>query len=128
MQLLKKQFFAKDFGGVGLMASKTGNESNLWAAIAYVLQILGPLGILAAIIIYFQSKDSFVRFSALQAVLFDIAVFAVALVLMFSLVGAILLPVLYLAALVAWLFLVFKAWNGEKVLLPVIGGLAQKNA
>jgi uncharacterized membrane protein len=102
--------------------SSTGLEANLAGALAYAL---GPItGILFLVL----EKDSkFVRFHAMQSTITFLALFAVSVVLSFiPILGWIVAFFLQLAAVVLWLVLMFKAFQGEKFKLPTIGDLAER--
>lgn len=45
-----------------------------------------------------------------------------------ALMSVLLSLVLGLGSFLLWLFMLFKTYNGEKIVLPVIGDLAQKQA
>jgi uncharacterized membrane protein len=101
---------------------------NAAAALAY---LLGPItGVLfLAWAPYNQSKN--VRFHAFQSIFLFVAwmviVYAFAMILPIGL-GFGLGRVIQLAGLVLWLFLMYKTYNNEKIVLPVIGPLAEKQA
>lgn len=86
------------------------------------------------------NQDKRVRFHAFQSILLNLAVFVVhfgvtILTIMFHAVsfslglmmGSLQLLVSLLFMLV-WLFMMWKSYQGEKVLLPVIGPLAERQA
>lgn len=113
-----------------------GPDSNLMGALAYlpVAQPLIPIGILLV-----KQDDSFAKFHSIQsialAVVYIIASFVIFLlgtVLMFATLGfgAILfVPLIFLfvlAALGVDIFMMYKAYKGEKYKLPVIGNWAEK--
>lgn len=102
--------------------SSTGLEANLAGALTYVL---GPItGILFLVL----EKDSkFVRFHAMQSTITFLGLFVVSVVLGFiPILGWLVAIFLQLAALVLWLILMFKAFQGEKFKLPAIGDLAER--
>jgi uncharacterized membrane protein len=45
-----------------------------------------------------------------------------------ALMGLLLSLALGLGSFLLWLFMLFKTYNGEKIMLPVIGEIAQKQA
>ncbi|MEK7407569.1 MAG: hypothetical protein AAB225_21025 [Acidobacteriota bacterium] len=87
---------------------------------------------------YNQNKA--VRFHAFQSIFFSVGMVILSIALtifstiMFAIsfwLGSLLgltYMVLWLAILVLWLYLMWKAYQGQKVMLPVIGELAQKQA
>lgn len=116
--------------------SKKEGDSNLMAALGYVINLLGlPL----SLILYFVKKeDKFVKFHALQASIFWIAtaVVFVALTVVLGIIavataglGAVLFactPILGLVFLVIDLYAAYKAFQGEKYMIPVVGPFCEK--
>lgn len=86
------------------------------------------------------NRDPFVKFNAWQSILFNIAwvvlwvVFSIVSVILGSISSAlslILFPislVIWLGGLALWLFLMWKAYQNQLFALPVIGGIAKKQA
>ncbi len=77
---------------------------------------------------YNQSK--LVRFHAFQSIFFCVA-FIVAMIavgMLFHIFTLVLTPLIALAGFVIWLYLMYSAFNNNKVKLPVIGDLAEKQA
>ena len=75
------------------------------------------------------NKRPFIRFHAFQSIFLAVACFVVMIVLaIVPVIGWILEPLFLLGFLVLWLVTVFKAYNGKEFELPVIGGLARKQA
>ncbi len=125
----------------GNSSDDTGLDENVAGALAYIL------GLISGLFFYFTEEDNeFIRFHALQSIIFSVAAFIVYYILntiLFSMFfsprmwatggGALfglfsmLMTLFSLALLVIWLFLMFKAYNGEKYKLPVIGDLAEDN-
>jgi len=102
--------------------SSTGLEANLAGALTY---LLGPItGILFLVL---EKESKFVRFHAMQSTITFIVLFVVSLILgMIPILGWLLLLPLQLAILILWLFLMFKAFKGEKFKLPTIGDMAER--
>ncbi len=102
--------------------SSTGLEANLAGALTY---LLGPItGILFLVL----EKDSkFVRFHAMQSTITFLALFVVSVVLsMIPFLGWLVLVFVQLGSIVLWVFLMFKAFQGEKFKLPTIGDMAER--
>jgi uncharacterized membrane protein len=114
-----------------------GNNKNSLAAFAYVLGLI--TGILVLII---ENKDKYVKFHAIQSILFCVAAAIVGWVL-----GLLFMPVMFLggfmmnpfwivtsiisviyalAVLVIWIMLIVRAYGGQKYKLPFIGDLAEQ--
>lgn len=90
------------------------------------------LGIIGGIIFYAISKNSYVRFHAMQSIIASVAVIVLYVVLM---VFGWIIPFLWvinwlinLGILALWIVLMVKAYQGEKFKLPVIGDMAEKYA
>lgn len=102
--------------------SSTGLEANLAGALTY---LLGPI---TGILFLLLEKDSkFVRFHAMQSTITFLALFVVSVVLsMIPFLGWLVLVFVQLASVVLWVFLMFKAFQGEKFKLPTIGDMAER--
>jgi uncharacterized membrane protein len=111
---------------------------NVAGALAYVLGLI--TGILFLVLEPYN-RDRLVRFHAFQSIFLNLAVIAVYIVLMIlgGVLGAVvplvagmlfglLSLVLWLAFLVLWVVLIVKTYGGSKMVLPVIGPLAEKQA
>jgi len=118
-----------------LGATSSGMQPNLAAALAYVLTII--TGIIFYVI---EKENKYVRFHAMQAILFGAAWIILWIVLgivmtalsFVPVLGWIIAAVVYLAlglgGFILWLFLMYKAYQGEKFKLPIVGDMAEKNA
>jgi uncharacterized membrane protein len=109
------------------------DESKLYGALAYLLSFI--TGIL---MLFIKPEDKFVKFHALQSILLGIV--AIVLSILLSVVSGILwfIPIfgwllsvaasslLSLVFLLVWLFLMWKAYQGEKWKFPVVGEQAEK--
>ncbi len=100
--------------------SVTGLGKNTEAALSYVL---GPI---TGIIFLVLSKDKFVRFHAMQSIVFSIVGFVLNMILGFTIILALLIPILWIIEFVLWLVLIYKAWQGEEWELPVLGKFARQ--
>lgn len=100
-----------------------GLKPNVAGALAYVL------GFVSGIIIYLISKDKFARFHALQSIMLSVVIYILNYIIRFLPgVGSMLYPLISLASLILFIFLIVKAYQGQKIKLPVIGDIAEKNA
>lgn len=125
----------------------TGESSdrNLIAALCYIPIFF--IGILAALYVILTEKkqDKFLAFHAWQSliltgvcivvmpvIMITIAIVGMVLATVTMGLGGLLVPCvalpLSLAVLIAFLFLAYKAYLGEKYKLPVIGDFAEKQA
>lgn len=95
-----------------------GLPKNTAAALSYVL---GWLSGLFFLLMY--KKDAFVRFHAAQS----IVTFGILTIIVFiPVIGWILSPLVWIVGFVLWLFLIYKAYQGEEFKLPWVGNLAKK--
>ncbi len=114
-------------------AAATGLSDNVAGALCYVLGLITGI-LFLAITPYNQNPR--VRFHAWQSVLLTVAWcvfwFALAIVTGFMhFLALLLIPVEMLigfAGFCLWLFLMWKAYNGEIFEVPVIGGIARQQA
>jgi len=103
------------------MAETTQNpisgDRNLNAALSYVL------GWITGIIFYmmYKDKDEYISFHALQSTVFFGGLTVLTMVLTATIVLAILTSFIGLLGLVLWVYLMYKAYSGEKYMLPVVG-------
>lgn len=103
--------------------TSTGLQPNVAALLSYLA------GFVTGIIFFVIEKDNkFVRFHAFQSLVLFGGLFVVQMVLIFTIVLIILVPILNIATLILWVVLMVKAYKGEMFKLPVIGDMAEKNA
>jgi uncharacterized membrane protein len=119
------------------VAPSVGMTDNMAGALCYLFGFI--TGILFLVLApYNQNRD--IRFHAFQSiflnivwVVFWIVATILALVLNFiPILGTLISVVLHLAIglgfFILWLYMMFKTYNGEKIVLPVIGPIADKQA
>ena len=112
--------------------------ANVAGLLAY---ILGFISGIIFLVLEPYNKDKFVRFHAFQSIFFNVAVIVfwiaytiVSTVLAFISLGILgfVMPILglliFLAILVYYIFLMYKAYNNEKYMIPYIGKLAAQQA
>lgn len=100
---------------------------NIASALCYLL--LGVTGLLLLFIEPYRHNRR-VRFHAIQAILLNlvIIVFWVAISLAGRHVALLLSPLFLLGCMVLWLALIWRAWQDSRLVLPVIGPMAEKQA
>jgi len=116
-------------------ASSPGDD-NLIAAVGYIIAILVPLFVLFTD----KKNNKFLLFHAWQSLIFSVLWIVIWVGLTFvtmiasvvtgglgGFLGCLFLP-LGLVVLVAVLFTAWKAYQGEKYKLPIIGDFAEKQA
>lgn len=117
-------------------AASSAMSSNVAGLLAYILGFI--TGIIFLVIEPYKN-DKFVRFHAFQSIFFNVAiiVFWIAYTILSAILGvvsfgilavvmAILGLVISLGILIYWIFLMYKAYNNERYMVPFIGGLAAK--
>ena len=107
----------------------TGLEPNVAGLLCYALGWISGL-----VFFLIEEKDEFVRFHAMQSIIFFGAVTAVQIVLGFlqwipgpvGVLFTVLMSLLGLFAFVMWIVLMVKAYQGQRYKLPVVGSQAEK--
>jgi uncharacterized membrane protein len=114
-----------------------GLTDNMAAALCYVLGLI--TGILFLVLAPYN-QNRVIRFHAFQSIFLNLAYIAglILLAVLTSILRVIpfvgvmlslaLYPLLALCFFVLWLVLMYKAYNGERWVLPIIGPLAEKQA
>lgn len=110
-------------------AATSGIEENVAGLLSYIL------GWITGLIFFLIDKRPFVRFHAAQSILLNIALFVVYFAIavgfgFFRMIGLgffslFIWPLIGLVAFILWVFLMYKAYQHEKFMLPVIGGIAE---
>ncbi len=113
--------------------SAGSSDDNLIAALCYII------GLVSLFVLFTEKKSNkMLAFHAWQSLILMVIVLVVWVVLgmgtvfisvitsgLGSLLGCLFIP-LGLAVFIGFLFLAYKAYQGEKVLVPIIGEFAQK--
>jgi len=114
-----------------------GLTENVASALCYLLGFV--TGIIFLVVDPY-SRNKTVRFHAFQSIFLSVALIAISIALgivstilfaiswVFGSVFGLLQLVFWLAAFLLWLYMMWKSYQNEKVVLPVIGELAQKQA
>ena len=100
----------------------TGLNKNTAGALAYVL---GPI---TGVVFLILEKDPYVRFHAMQSIVVFISLFVLQWVLGLTVILLLLVPLIGIVTFVLWLILIYKAWQGEKWEVPVLGKFAKQLA
>jgi uncharacterized membrane protein len=120
-------------GSAAAPSGSTGISANVAGALAYVLGLI--TGVIFLVLEPYKS-DRFVRFHAMQSVLFSVA--CLALSVAWSVVTGILggsigilalltLPLQMLLSLgifILWLYVMYQAYNNREYRIPLIGAIA----
>ena len=99
-----------------------GMNENLEGALSYLL------GFITGILFFILEKNSrFVKFHAMQSIIFSVVMYILYAVLAFiPVIGWIAMPIVGLIGLIAWIFLMWQAYQNKMYKLPVIGEFAAK--
>lgn len=111
-------------------ASSSGLEENIAGLLCYVF------GWISGLIFFLIDKRPFVKFHAAQSIAYNLLIFACYMAVWvveimiikipgIGLLGFLLFPLLGLAVLAIWVFLMYKAYSHEKFKLPIIGDLVE---
>ena len=104
--------------------TSTGLDENVAGLLCYVLCWISGL-----VFILIEKENKFVRFHALQSIIvFGILTVASILIGWIPFIGWVIGGLISVLALVLWIVLMVKAYQGEKYKLPWAGDLAEKNA
>ena len=130
----------------GPAAAGSGMTSNVAGLLAYVLGLITGVVFL---VLEPYNKDKFVRFHAFQSIFFNVLmigfwivwtilsmimwaigfrILGYAIGSLISTVMSLVSLVVFLAFLITWVFLMFKAYNNQRFELPLIGKLAARQA
>jgi uncharacterized membrane protein len=101
-----------------------GIDENIEALLSYVL------GWVSGVILLALERDNpFVRFHAAQSLAVFLPLFVMIIIIgALPFVGWALSWMISIFTLLLWLFLMFKAFKGEKYKLPIVGDFAEKQS
>jgi uncharacterized membrane protein len=103
--------------------SSTGLDANVAGALAYLL------GFVSGIALLVLEKDStFVKFHAMQSTIVSVLwIVGQAVFTAIPFIGwFLLLPIWWALGVILWVFLMFKAFQGERYKLPYLGDIAEQ--
>ncbi len=103
-------------------STKPQLEPNVLGALAYAI----PL-IMGIVVLLTEKENKFVRFHAFQSIIFGLVWYGastIAASLYIILIGLILSPIITVAGVALWFFLMWKAYNKEEYQLPFVGKIA----
>jgi len=107
--------------------SATGMPENTAAALCYLLGLV--TGIIFLVLEPYN-KNKLIRFHAFQSIFMHVAVIIIWVALRAVLPWGMwyLITLIDLAFFVLWIFMLLQTYQGKKIVLPVIGDLAAKQA
>lgn len=108
--------------GGGQKKTSTGLDENIAGLLAYLLSFV--TGIIFLII---EKENSFVRFHAFQSVFLFGGLFVISIGLsLVPFIGWLLSALISPIAFVLWIVCMYKAYQGERFKLPIVGDIAEK--
>jgi len=104
--------------------SSTGLDPNLAGLLTYLLGFITGL-----IFLIVEKQSAYVRFHAYQSTIVFLVLMVASVVLTFiPLIGALLGSALSLLSVALWVILMFKAYQGERFKLPILGDMAEERS
>ena len=110
------------------MGSAAGLEPNVASMLCYSLGII--TGIVFLVLVPYNANKA-IRFHAFQSIFMSGAIIALQIVMNAILPWGLLLllsPLVGLGSIGLWIFMLVKTYQGAKIVLPVIGPLAEQQA
>jgi uncharacterized membrane protein len=112
------------------VAAPGGLAENVACALCYALGLVTGI-LFLALAPYNQNRK--IRFHAFQSIFMHVAVIVIwiGMLLVSAVSGGMLLfvmPLIWLGFFVLWLVMIIKAYQDQKLVLPIIGPLAEKQA
>jgi uncharacterized membrane protein len=114
-------------GGAAAAPAATAQGSTMNDNVASAISYFAIIALVFLLIEPFN-KNKAVRFHAFQSLILWAACIVIEIVLGFTFILAILTPLVWLASVVTAIICGVKAFQGQKLSLPVIGPIAQKQA
>lgn len=103
--------------------TSTGLTENVAGLLCYILGFITGI-----IFILIEKENKFVRFHAMQSIILSGGIFVLQIALMMVPFLVMISSLVGLAGFILAVFLMYKAYQGEKYKLPVIGDLAEQNS
>ncbi|MEK7550553.1 MAG: hypothetical protein AAB535_02105 [Patescibacteria group bacterium] len=100
----------------------TGLKKETSAALT---TLLGPTLVVPVLFLLLE-KDEFVKFWAFQSIVVYLALFIINWVFVFSIFLIFATPLVFILGVVLWLTMTYKAWQGERWIVPVVGKFAMQ--
>ena len=124
-------------------ATSAGMDDNVCSLLCYLPFLLGVVASIVFLVVEPYKTNRLIRFHAFQSIFLAVALFVIGITLtivsviigMIPMVGWIgtlalwlLSMVIWLGSLVLYIYLMVKAYNNERIVLPFIGAQAEKQA
>lgn len=102
--------------------TSSGMEENVAGLLCYLAGFITGI-----IFLFIEKENQFIRFHAMQSIALSVVMIVISIVLSFiPVIGWIVALFLPLAYLVLWIFMMWKAYQGEMYKLPVLGDFSEK--
>ena len=99
-----------------------GIDENIEGLLCYVLGWITGI-----VFLVLEKENKFVRFHAMQSLATFLAFFIILFIVgMIPLIGWFFHMIGWIIMVILWLFLMYKAFKGERYKLPVVGDFAEK--
>lgn len=99
-------------------------EANVAGLLCYLFWWITGL-----IFLIIEKESEFVRFHAIQAISTFVVFFVIIMILWFiPIIGWIINIFLYIGFFILWIICMYRAYQGKKFKLPIIGNFAEKNS
>ena len=101
--------------------TSTGLDANLAAALSYLVGFVTGI-----IFLLVEKENKFVRFHAMQSTLVFLGIIAIDILLqLIPILGALVVVVVVIPlSAFLWLYLMFRAYQGDEFKLPLVGQMA----
>jgi len=114
----------------GPAAAPAGLTDNVASALCYVMGLI--TGILFLVLAPYNQNRK-IRFHAFQSIFLHVAAIVIWIAFLFlsAVSGGMLIfvsPLIWLGFFVLWIVMIIKAYQDQKLVLPIIGPLAEKQA
>lgn len=96
----------------------TSSDQNLKGALCYALGFLSGVFFLVT-----EKENKFIQFHAMQSTVLFVGIMVFSMIPM---IGQLLMLIVAPLSMILWVVLMYKAYQGEKYKLPVIGDFAEK--
>jgi uncharacterized membrane protein len=110
------------------MAPSSSASSGLSTNVAGLLAYLFWIPAIIFLVVEPYNKDRLLRFHSFQSLFLGIATMVIYTILSITFIGLILVPFVMLAHLILAIVGAVKAYQGQKFNIPVLAGLAEKQA
>jgi uncharacterized membrane protein len=102
-----------------------GLPKNTASALCYAMGFFPYVGWLTGLLFLFFEKDKDIRFHALQSLAFFGGLAVLQIVFKDTVLFGKLWSLIWVTQFIVWLMLMYRTYNGEKWVLPVVGKFAQ---